>query len=248
MTRPGRFWRRRRGAAAVLPEISEEDRQLLEQVAPYTLTSPERRYAVIEAVRHIVRTGLDGAFVECGVWKGGSILAMLLTLQRLGRTDRDIWLYDTFEGMTEPQARDTSRFSAPAAEVWAAARASAKKAWSQLFAPEVFSLEDVRARLEATGYPRDRLHFVKGPVEQTLPREMPARIALLRLDTDWYESTRHELQHLYPRLASGGVLIVDDYGHWEGCRAAVDEYFATPGIQPVMLNRIDYTGRIAIKP
>ena len=73
---------------------------------------------------------------------------------------------------------------------------------------------------------------------------MPERIALLRIDTDWYESTRHELVHLYPRLSPGGVLIIDDYGHWQGARKAVDEYFQAG----LFLNHIDYTGRLAIKP
>ena len=87
---------------------------------------------------------------------------------------------------------------------------------------------------------------MQGPVEETLPKTAPDRLALLRLDTDWYESTRHELVHLYPRLVDGGVLIVDDYGHWEGCRRAVDEYFAAEA-DPVLLSRVDYTARIAIK-
>jgi len=104
----------------------------------------------------------------------------------------------------------------------------------------------VRATLTQSGYPTGRLHFVRGPVETTLPEHAPERLALLRLDTDWYESTRHELQHLYPRLSEGGVLIVDDYGHWEGARRAVDEYFERHPPAP-LLNRIDYTGRIAVK-
>jgi O-methyltransferase len=83
-------------------------------------------------------------------------------------------------------------------------------------------------------------------VERTLPDRAPAEIALLRLDTDWYESTRHELVHLYPRLSAGGVLIVDDYGHWAGAKRAVDEYLGEQA-EPLLLHRIDYTGRIAIK-
>ena len=105
----------------------------------------------------------------------------------------------------------------------------------------------VRELLRSTGYPSERVHVVRGAVEETLPGHAPDRLALLRLDTDWYESTRHELQELYPRLATGGVLIVDDYGHWEGARRAVDEYFAGAGPAP-LLQRIDYTGRMAVKP
>lgn len=99
--------------------------------------------------------------------------------------------------------------------------------------------------VQASGYPTERLHFVQGAVEATIPARVPERIALLRLDTYWYDSTLHELVHLYPRLEPGGVLLVDDYGEWYGCRTAVDEYFATRS--PLLLNRVDRGGRIAVK-
>jgi O-methyltransferase len=97
--------------------------------------------------------------------------------------------------------------------------------------------------MQSTGYPSDRVHYVKGLVEATVPQQAPDEIAILRLDTDWYESTKHELEHLWPRVRPGGVLIVDDYGHFEGARRAVDEFFG-PG---VFLHRIDYTGRLVLK-
>src|SRR5690606_24776929 len=102
------------------------------------------------------------------------------------------------------------------------------------------------SNMVSTGYPMERCHFVEGKVEDTIPATVPDRISLLRLDTDWYESTRHELEHLWPLLQPGGVLIIDDYGHFEGARKAVDEYFLDRSDAP-LLNRIDYTGRIAIK-
>jgi len=108
------------------------------------------------------------------------------------------------------------------------------------------SQAEVERAVYGTGYARDKIHFVSGPVEETIPAQAPATIALLRLDTDWYESTRHELLHLYPRLAPGGVNIVDDYGHWRGARQAVDEYLAENQIG-LLLHRIDYTGRIGVK-
>jgi hypothetical protein len=171
---------------------------------------------------------------------------MILTLQDLGVSDRDIYLYDTFEGMTAPTAQDVSPLEPPALDTWQAAERLGEKPWNELFDTSGFNEEDVRRRLLSSGYPSERLHFVRGKVEDTLPGIAPEAIALLRLDTDWYESTRHELDHLYPRLARAGVLIVDDYGHWEGARRAVDEYFETHGPAPLM-NRIDYTGRIATK-
>jgi O-methyltransferase len=184
--------------------------------------------------------------VECGVWKGGSVLAMILALQRLGIDDREIWLYDTFEGMTEPTEHDTSTIDPPASTSWAAAAARGRRAYDHFFAPEVFGLAQVQALLAETGYPEHLIHFVAGPVEQTIPDRLPEQVAVLRLDTDWYESTRHELEYLYPRLASGGVLIIDDYGHWDGARKAVDEYLAEHD-EVLLLHRTDYTGRSAVK-
>jgi hypothetical protein len=235
----------RRGVKRQLQALSPADRRIVERALPHTLTSVPRLQAVIDATRHVVARELPGAFAECGVWRGGSVLAMLLTLQELGRDDRDIHLYDTFEGMTAPTERDVSSFDPPALETWRAAEREGGLAWSELLGQ--FDEQSVRRTLDATGYPAARLHLVRGPVEEMLPQHAPDALALLRLDTDWYESTRHELEHLYPRLASGGVLIIDDYGHWEGARRAVDEYFAQHGPAP-LLHRTDYTGRVAVRP
>ena len=242
---------RSRGDRAPAPDglvdhASETDRRIVERALPYTMTTPARLLALVDAVRYCVTRGLDGAFAECGVWRGGSVLAMLLTLQDAGVSDRDVYLYDTFEGMTQPRADDTSPFDPPALDTWHEAERADRVPWEELFEPTTFNEDAVRAVLTATGYPAERLHFVRGPVEQTLPGAAPDRLALLRLDTDWYESTRHELVHLFPRVTSGGVLIVDDYGHWQGARKAVDEYMRVEGLV-LLLNRIDYTGRIAIK-
>jgi O-methyltransferase len=234
------------GATADPPLVSDEDREIIARARPFTMTSDERLQALIDAVRYCERRAVPGAFAECGVWRGGSVLTMILVLQGLGVDDRDIHLFDTFEGMTAPTEEDTSPLDPPALETWAEAQESGERAWSELFSHEVFDEAAVRELLVSTGYPSERLHFARGPVEQTLPEAAPERLALLRLDTDWYESTRHELEHLWPRLSDGGVLIVDDYGHWEGARRAVDEFFATSAA-PVLLSRIDYTGRIAIK-
>lgn len=228
-------------------DFDSRDAGILERCAPYTLTSTLRVQALLDAVTYCVRRGVPGAFAECGVWRGGSVLAMILKLQELGATDRTIYLYDTFEGMTMPSERDTSAYDPPALKTWSEQAKGGEVPWSHLFRPDVFTEETVRDLLLSTGYPASHIEFVKGPVEQTLPDRAPAELALLRLDTDWYESTRHEMAHLYPRLSIGGVLIIDDYGHWEGCRQAIDEYFSDTGTRPVLLNRIDYTGRIAVK-
>jgi hypothetical protein len=234
------------GATVDPPLVSDEDRAIIARARPFTMTSDERLQALIDSVRYCEKRGVQGAFAECGVWRGGSVLAMILTLQELGVDHRDIHLFDTFEGMTAPTEHDVSPIDPPALGTWQDAQASGERAWSELFNAQVFDEAGVREVLTATGYPAERLHFVRGPVEETLPKAAPERLALLRLDTDWYESTRHELEHLWPRLSDGGVLIVDDYGHWEGARRAVDEYFETSA-SPVLLSRIDYTGRLAVK-
>jgi O-methyltransferase len=231
---------------AVAKTLEPFEIEVVERTKQLSITSRPRILAIVDAVRYVVRREIPGAFAECGVWRGGSILAMILTLQELGVTDRDIWLYDTFEGMTPPTEADTSPLERPALETWQEAEEEGGRAWQYYFDDDVFNEDMVRGNVLSTGYPEERVHFVRGKVEDTLPAQAPDRLALLRLDTDWYESTRHELVHLYPVLSPGGVLIIDDYGHWDGSRRAVDEYFSGDA-EPLLLNRIDYTGRVAIK-
>jgi hypothetical protein len=222
------------------PDLSPEFAPVHERSAPFTMTSVERMYALWQAVRYVARAGLPGDYVECGVWRGGSSILAALTFDQAGDAGRRLWLYDTFEGMSDPTDRDRE-FDADR---------SVGENWDEVKAADgvVFayaSLDEVKANVRNAGIPEGRMEYVVGKVEETIPGRAPDRISLLRLDTDFYESTRHELEHLYPRLQSGGVLIVDDYGHWRGAREAVDEYFGGSG---PLLNRIDYTGRIAVKP
>lgn len=235
-----------REANPVLGELDIFHDRVVQQVRAHTMTSAERLTGLIDSVQYVVQRQVPGAFVECGVWRGGSVLAMILTLQELRVDDREIYLFDTFEGMTAPTDSDTSPFAEPALVTWTRARRNGQQAWESVFGSRQFGLSQVQDLLASSGYPGQRLHYVVGPVERTLPDEGPSDIALLRLDTDWYESTRHELVHLYPRLAAGGVLLIDDYGHWEGCRRAVDEYFASEA-PPLLLSRLDYTGRVGVK-
>jgi O-methyltransferase len=210
--------------------------ELHARCAAYTMTSLERMYALYEAVRHVVRAGVPGDFVECGVWRGGSSMLTAMVLNRLGDSERRLCLYDTFAGMPEPGELDVDALGRSAASQWASEQRGDVNEWCYA------SLAEVRQNLLSTGFPAERLNLV----EETIPATAPDRIAVPRLDTDWYESTWHELNHLYPRLSSGGVLIVDDYGHWAGARAAVDRYFAETA-KPPLLNRIDCTGRIGVR-
>jgi hypothetical protein len=220
-------------------DYDDEARETIREVRPYTMTSPERLNALVLAVRYVTRHRIPGAIVECGVWRGGSMQAAARTLLSAGATDRDLYLFDTFEGMPPPTERDRRRDGESAADLMAR-QGRDRPIWA------VATLEDVRAGFERLPYPQERVHYVPGRVEETIPGGAPEQIAILRLDTDWYASTRHELEHLYPRLSPGGVLLIDDYGWWQGSREAVDEFLEKTGARLLLL-RMD-EGRVAVKP
>jgi O-methyltransferase len=225
-----------------LKDTEPEFRALVERVRAFSMTSFERMYALYKAVDFIEQAKIPGAIVECGVWRGGSMMLVAHRLLALGRMDRDLYLFDTYEGLPRPdEAKDVDVWGNRAIDGWLPRQTSDQSShWAEA------SLEDVRANILSTGYPEGRLHFVKGMVERTIPEAAPTDIALLRLDTDWYASTKHEMEHLFPRLTRNGILIIDDYGHFEGARQAVDEYISTHDL-PLLLNRIDYSGRLALK-
>ena len=223
-------------------EATPAEKAIYDKAREFTMTSPERLWALMQAVSYVVRNDLQGDFVECGVWRGGSAMTIALQLQKLGVTDRDLWLYDTFQGMTPPTDADVDARTGTSARklLSKTTKAAGNNVWC------IASLDDVRANVQSTGYPMDRVHFKEGDVAVTLLEDRPSTISVLRLDTDWYESTKVELETLFPALVPGGVCIIDDYGHWEGARRAVDEYLAEHKLSP-LLNRIDYTGRLFVK-
>ena len=222
-------------------DFSEEDISIIRAVRPYTMTSPERIFALIQSVKYIEKNNIIGDIVECGVAAGGSMMAAAITLINMNSTERKLYLFDTFTGMTKPSKKDISIFGIPASETFENMRITDNSSnWCYA------SLDEVKKNIYNTGYNIKNIHFVKGKVEDTLPQLAPKNIALMRLDTDFYESTYHELIYLFPRLEVGGVLIIDDYGHWKGAKIAVDEYVEKNNLK-LLLNRIDYTGRIAVK-
>jgi O-methyltransferase len=217
------------------PDLDEQEITFIREAQSYTMTCPEKIFALMDGLRYISTHRIEGDIVECGVWKGGSMMIAANTLLRQGDTERTLHLFDTFGGMPEPSEKDCDYSGTSAAarlQMEAGVQACA-------------SLDGVKKAMNSTGYPPERIRYVVGRVEDTLPANAPEKIALLRLDTDWYESTRHELIHLFPRLAVGGVLIIDDYGYWDGSRRATDEYFARTGSR-VFLVRAE-VGRIAVK-
>lgn len=222
-------------------DFDESYRAIIAAVRPYTMTSNDKLHALITATQYIHDHDIAGDVVECGVWRGGSMHAVARVLHAAGDHSRELYLFDTFEGMPAPTAADRDFRGRLADVTFQRTRRGANSSdWCRA------SQSQVEANLARTGYPAQRLHFVKGTVEETVPEAAPHEIALLRLDTDWYASTKHELEHLWPRLVPGGVCILDDYGHWAGSRQAVDEYLAEQGIR-VLMHRLDQTGRLIVK-
>ena len=222
-------------------DMDREFREIYEKCKDYTMTSIKSMYALYKTMEYLVNAKISGDFVECGVWQGGSPMIIACYLLKREETNRKIYLYDTFKGMSKPTAKDKSAFeSSDSTVVWEKRERNNHNLWCYS------SLSEVKANMLSTGYPQDNIIFVKGKVEDTIPGTMPSHIALLRLDTDWYESTYHELQYLFPLLTEGGILIIDDYGHWSGAKEAAEKYFKENNIT-ILLNRIDYTVRLGVK-
>lgn len=221
-------------------DFNQEVIDTILKVKPFTQTSNERLYALCEATKYIAVNKILGDIVECGVWRGGSMMAIAYTLMQYDDNYRNLYLFDTFTGMPEPSDKDITISGETASKLLKNSnKADQKSIWC--YAP----LDGVKESMYGTGYDPERIHLIKGKVEDTIPIQAPNQISLLRLDTDWYESTRHELEYLFPRIVTGGVIIIDDYGHWQGVRKAVDEYIQENNLK-ILLNRVDYTGRIGV--
>lgn len=182
------------------------------------------------ALRTVLANSVEGEIAECGVFRGGAFCFFIEVVASLFGSARRFWAFDTFDGFpsdVDERLIDGSRFS--------------RESWHTDSFEHVF-----RNNVERTAYPKDRIEVVRGSVLDTIPAHGPKTLAFLHLDTDYYEATSHELAHLYDRVSRGGAIMIDDYGHFEGCRRAVDEFLQGRKPQPVML-RADYTGRILIK-
>src|SRR5206468_4522412 len=151
------------------------------------------------AVRYVAKSKIQGDIIECGVWRGGSMMAIAMTLLAEQDLSRTLHLFDTFEGMPPPTEADRTWLGRAASSLL---EESDRSSFVWAYAP----IEEVRTNMASTNYPSDRIRFIRGKVEDTIPKQSPDKISILRLDTDWYESTRHELIHLYPKVPVGGVL------------------------------------------
>ena len=233
------------GKEYFLNDINDElFQKLLPACAPNCMATSFGRFEVIYSVynniKYIVENDIPGDVVECGVWKGGLMQLAALTLLELGDVSRKIYLYDTFEGMPEPGVFDKDWNDASPHPKWESLRWESEDSLGSRFGFGG-SLETVRSTMEETKYPSENFIFVRGLVEETIPTTCPKQIAYLRLDTDWYSSTAHELEYLFPLLSVGGILVIDDYGYYKGSRKATDEYIKKNNIR-ILLSRISELG------
>ena len=224
-----------------IAEISQSEIDIIKSISNYSMSTPANHWAIIQSIKHISKNNIDGDFVECGVWKGGNIILFKLILDLL-KLNKNIYAFDTFEGMPEPGEKDFDLKNI-----------DAKKTFDKYKNKDIkwcySTLDEVKSNIKSFNANYiETYNFVKGKVEETLNDEknLPNKISLLRLDTDFFDSTKKELEVLFPKLVSGGVLIIDDYGHWKGAKKAVDQYFELDK-NFLWLHRIDYASRLLIK-
>jgi len=220
-------------------EATKEEKEIIKLSDKYSMTGSIRMWALLQAVKKVIKNKIEGDIVECGVWKGGNLILCQKYLN-LQNVSIKIHGFDNFEGMVKPKEIDADYRNVPASEMHSLFKKDKNKnSWAYC------SLEDVNKNINET-VPKHNIKLIKGIVEKTLlePKNLPDKISILRLDTDFYESTKIELEILYPKLVSGGFLIIDDYGHFKGCRKAVDEYFKD---DLPYLHYVDYSCRVIIK-
>tara|TARA_B100000029_G_scaffold510886_1_gene603491 strand:+ start:1433 stop:2194 length:762 start_codon:yes stop_codon:yes gene_type:complete len=198
---------------------SNEKKEKIQRLDKFTMLSYRSISVLIDSVEYVVNNKIPGDIIQCGVGQGGSVMTIAQTLVDLGNYEKNIFLYDTFEGFPEP-TKDDINFRNEQASTIKQRELDKGVTWGL-----VANMEQVKENVFSTKYSKEKFNFIKGKVENTIPTQIPEQISILHLDTDFYESTKHELIHLYPRLSKNGILIIDDYGHWSGSKKAVDEYF-----------------------
>lgn len=208
----------------------EEFQRLYERVFLHTMMSQERLHCLYSLALRCVEDGIPGDFVECGVAAGGGSAVLAYVAAKDGRIDRKVYSCDTFEGMPQPGAKDTSNGVAAEATGWGSGTCRG-------------GLGSLREISEALGV-ADRIEPVQGRFEETLPglSRRLGSVALLHADGDWYSSTEAIFGNLYDKVEEGGAIQIDDYGHWKGCADAVHDFEAARGVR-FALHRIDATGR-----
>lgn len=218
-------------------EVNPQEKNLIKNCLKYSMTNFERMWSLIQSFHHVRQETLAGDFVECGVWKGGNIILLKKLLKKFN-LQKKIYCFDTFEGMVTPSSHDFN-YNNKSAQTMYDDHIKKKIGFAMC------SLNEVKKNI-IKNTTVDNIVFIKGKVENTLKnkKNLPKKISILRLDTDFYESTKVELEILFPRLVKGGVLIIDDYGFWKGAKKAVDDYF---GDYRQFLHYVDHSCRLLIK-
>lgn len=197
-----------------------------------TQLNTDRILCNINAIEYIINNNILGDIVEIGVWRGGSMLSMLKSLELLNITNRSIHLYDTFNGMTETTDLDTIH------GVHAKDFSLMHYGTNDVSEMCRISLDEVKNNINIhSNYPSHLIHYHVGDITQT--QFFPDSISVLRLDTDWYESTKFELENFYDKVSSGGIIIIDDYGCWYGCQKATNDFIQTRGLNIQFINATD---------
>lgn len=217
-------------------EITQEEKDLIDLCKNFSMTTDIRMWALLNSLKKILSENIEGEIVECGIWKGGNIILIKKFMERYN-LKKKIYCYDTFEGMYETSKED-------------------RELSTNIDAKEIInddhkyvcesSFQQTENNIKKNVNNMNDIFFIKGKVEDTLKvnKNIPEKISICRLDTDYYSSTKIELEKLYSRISKGGVLIVDDYGHWSGSKKAVDEFFKDKFI---MKHYVDYACRLIIK-
>ena len=222
-------------------DMETDFKEIYVKAKNFTMASLSQNYTMYKATEYVINNNIPGDIIECGVWKGGNMMISAYTLLKLRSVEKILYLFDTYEGMSKPSRKDIRSYdNKPASEISKIHEKNDFEKW------DYASLEEVKRNLYSTKYPQEKILFIKGKVEDTIPKTIPEKISILRLDTDFYESTYHELVHLYPKLSINGVLIIDDYGYWKGQKEAVDQYFKEHNIYHFLI-RLGDQGRMAIK-
>jgi hypothetical protein len=196
------------------------DDELIEKCKDFTMTSRERQIQTLYSIQYIVDNNVEGDIIEIGVWKGGCVMLMLGKLLQLGITDRRVHLYDTFTGMTEPGKLDVDPHGNHASVHWDTGSCYC-------------SYDAVYNNIQSVGYPMDLISFHVGDIRNVDVSTVPEKIAVLRLDNDWHELYKFELPIFEPKVTVNGIITIDDYGWWSGCKIAVDEYNKDKDVQYV---------------
>tara|TARA_B100000965_G_C19553190_1_gene741013 strand:- start:172 stop:978 length:807 start_codon:yes stop_codon:yes gene_type:complete len=237
LTKTNNFMQRRENLVVELKD-DKFSKELIEKVNPYinSATIPTR-WSLIQIMSYLDRNKIEGDLLECGVFRGGS-LAMICILAEKFKMKKNIYAYDTFgTGHSvysdyDTDLKNNSKIS------------NREHKYKEGFFP---SEENVKENLQKLTVKSEFMpKFIKGKVEETLyiKENLPNKIALARIDTDLYDSTKHELEVFYPRISKGGVLQINGYGVGEGVKKAVDEYFKN---KQVWMHRVDFGCRVMIK-